>query len=336
MDISDRKRMILAAVVTLHTDSGDPVGSNILNRFLEEISVSSATLRNEMAELTSLGLLEQPHTSAGRIPTQRGMRYYVDHLMRSYQMMPREKRYIEEVISAMDTDSEKAAEMAAKVLANMFGLAAVAMTPQMKSPHIVHFELMRAGRFNLAVMGVTSGGSVKSRICRVMSDLSERELQIAETVLNDHLVFISSEDVSPNLIAQINALLGDFGEKMLPVISSAVALVRQSADVRIFSNGEHSLLQYREMADQMGSYLEFLNNSQRVTALLSPGEKPVKVLMGDEIGGEMPAMGFVIGSYRARGLAGGLGVVGPSRMNYAYIIPRLKYFCDVMSSFLAE
>lgn len=336
MEISDRKRMILAAVVTLHTDSGDPVGSNILNRFLDEISVSSATLRNEMAELTALGLLEQPHTSAGRIPTQLGMRFYVDNLMHLYKMAPREKQYIENLVATMDTDPEKAAEAAAKSLANMFELAAIAMTPQVKAPHLVHFEIMRAGRFNLAVMGVTNAGSVKSRICRVADDLSDRELQAAETVLNDHLVFVSSEDVSPKLIAQINALLGDIGDKMLPVISSAVALVRQAADVRVYSDGEHNLLHYREMDGQMRPYLEFLNDSERVTELLSKNEKTVTILMGDEIGDEMPDMGLVVGNYRAWGLSGGLGIAGPSRMNYAYIIPRLKYFCDSMSKYLAE
>ena len=113
MDISSRKQLILTKIVALHTSSGDPVGSHLLQEYLDNITVSTATLRNEMAQLTAMGYLQQPHTSAGRVPTEMGYRYYLNNLMRTTVPSSRERKSIADEISVMDSDPDKAAEMAA-------------------------------------------------------------------------------------------------------------------------------------------------------------------------------------------------------------------------------
>ncbi len=336
MDISDRKRMILTAVVTLHTDSGDPVGSNILNHFLDHLSVSSATLRNEMAELTSLGLLEQPYTSAGRVPTQMGMRYYIDNLMHIFPMTRQEKDYIDGIVAKMDTDSEKAAESSVKFLSEMFDLASIAMTPKGGNPHLVHFKILRVGRFNLAVIGVSNSGSVKTRVCRIGEDISDEQVETVEQILNDHLVFVSSEDVRSYLFDQMNARLKDSKNVAAPILHAAMMLVEQLSDVRLYSDGEQFLLHYKEMDAQIRSYLEFLNDPKRVIDILSDSMHPLSIYIGEELDNSLPLMGLIVCRYNAGGTVGYIGLAGPARMNYPYLIPRLKYYCDSLSAALTE
>lgn len=334
MDISDRKRMILTAVVRLYSDSGDPVGSNILNHFLKTLSVSSATLRNEMAELTELGLLMQPYTSAGRIPTQLGIRYYVDNLMSPYSPTVMEKMSMDQTVALMDNDPEKASESSAKALAMMFGLSAVAMTPHGRNPHIVHFKILRIGRYNFAVIGVSNAGSVKTRVCRISKDISDNEVGIVEQTLNDFLVFVSSEDVKRRLIEQINIRLKEIAEIAAPILLSAQELIEGLADTRLYADGEQNLLHYRDIGGQIGPYLEFLNDPRRIIGFLLDMGSPLSICIGEEIDPLLSNMGMIVGTFRQGSLLGRLGIAGPARINYAYIIPRLMYFCDSLSDML--
>ena len=337
MNISDRKRLILKTIISLHTDSGDPVGSKILNEFLEDLSVSSATLRNEMAELTSLGLLEQPHTSAGRVPTLLGYRYYVDNLMRLVPMTKEETDYINQTIDAMDSDPDRAAEDAARALCELTGLAAITTAPTGGNVQITHFEIMKTGRYNLAIMGVSSIGGVKSRVCRTASELDDGQIATLEAVLNDHMVFVSQEDVTPKLICIVNAFLGDDSKLLAPAVSAAAAIIKSASDVRVYSDGQQKLLSYRELDGHIKELLELFSDLDGMRKWLSQPES-LKILVGDETGRfGMDDLSLIVGKYRAAGgRYGALSVAGPIRMNYGFIVPRLKYFCDYMSDALTN
>jgi len=336
MEISDRKRMILTAVIALHTDSGGPVGSGLLGHFLETLSVSSVTLRNEMAELTALGFLAQPYTSAGRVPTQLGMRYYIDNLMDLYALTAAEKQSIVKAVNAMDNDPEKAAESSAKILSDMFDLSVLALTPRGGDPHLVHFRILRVGRFNLALIGVSDTGSVKSRVCRVKEDISNDEIDLAEKLLNKHMVFVSPEDVRKEFSYQLGVLFEEIGDKVSPILYAATALIRSLSDARLYADGEQNLLHYRDFQRQIHSYLAFLNDTERITGFLMRTGRPLSIHVGEEIAPELSSLGMIVGSFRAGGMFGRIGVAGPSRMNYAYIIPRLHYFCDSLSEMLTQ
>ncbi|NLL91224.1 MAG: heat-inducible transcription repressor HrcA [Ruminococcaceae bacterium] len=336
MDISERKRIILKTVVSLYSDSGDPVGSKILNRFLSEISVSSATIRNEMAELTALGLLTQPHTSAGRTPTAMGMRYYLDNLLQEYAITQEEERKIREDIESLDSDPDKAAEMSAKILSDMFGLATVVMTPKNANPQIVHFRTIRVGKYNIAVIGVTNTGSVSSRVCRVSERYSaEHDAATIENLLNTHLVFKSYLDIGSNFYETVRRELGEDSERFVPIISAAIALLGQISDVRVYLDGVHNLIKYKDIEDEIGEVLEFLSDSDSLIPLMSRRENQITVYMGGEKLNYIDNFGLITGPYFARGLKGGIGIAGPIRMKYAYIIPRLKYFCKFLSKNLS-
>lgn len=336
MEISDRKRTILTALITIHTNSGDPVGSNILGSFLTPLSVSSATLRNEMAEMTALGLLEQPYTSAGRIPTQLGIRYYIDNLMNLWVMDKQEMENIKGTVRSMDSDPERITETAASVLTKMFSLSSVAMTPRGVNPHLVHFNLLKIGKYNYALIGVTNAGSISSRVTRIDSDISESALRHIENIFNKYLVFISPEDVSEELMAQIIREFTEDVKIYTPLVQSALSLVENLSSYRLYTNGEHNLLSFRDMYSQILPYLAYINDTKRIASLLIKSESPISIYIGREIDASLTNMGMVTGHFRAGNLNGHLAVAGPVRMNYPYIVPRLRYFCETISEIFSE
>lgn len=337
MDIGRRKSIILSKIVSLYTDSGDPVGSKILNQFLDDISVSSATIRNEMAELTALGLLEQPHTSAGRVPTAQGYRYYVDHLLRVYPLREEEKKFIDESVAEMDSDPDRAADEAARSLANLTGLAAITTTPKGGNVQMTHYEMFKTGKYNIAIVGVTSVGGVKTRVCRVRRELTPAQLGTMENLLNKVFVFVSPEDLSQERVQEAFELLGPDAELSRPVLQAVFAIIRGAQEVRVYTDGAEKLLAYREFDSHIRELLELFADSEQMRERLDADE-PLKVYVGDEPGAfGMDSLSVVMGRYRASGgRYGVLAVAGPVRMNYSFIIPRLTYFRDRVSAALTN
>ncbi len=336
MDISDRKRLILAAIVTMHQNSGDPVGSKSLLHFLDQLSVSSATLRNEMSELTALGYLEQPHTSAGRVPTPMGVRFYIDNLMDRSPLKDSEKRYIDRAVAGLDKDPTKAAKESAVLLSQMFGLASIASTPTGGNVQVIHYELLRVGRYNIAVLAVTGAGSVLSRVARVTAELTETHLSQIETVLNTNLAFVYPEDLTASLMRYVTTEFGDLGAAGRPILTAAAELLKETATVETFSVGEQNLLHFRELDGSMKELLEFFSDSVKIRQFLENDRSNVTVYIGGEDGdGYLDSVSIVAARYKAPGdRMGGLGIVGPTRLNYSYILPRLSYFCRRLESVL--
>lgn len=331
MDISNRKQLILTKIVALHTDSGDPVGSHLLQEYLDTLSVSTATLRNEMAQLTAMGLLQQPHTSAGRIPTEMGYRYFLNNLIRTIAPTSREKRSINDEIEQMDSDPDKAAEMAAVSLAKLSGLGAVTTTPVGTEMQMSYYELIKIGRYDTAVMGVTNLGAIKSRVCRTADELSMQELQKIQNALNGSLRFVSAEDVTDDLLAKVLSDTGEGNESAKTVISAAAQLLNSLGEVRVSRAGQRNLLRFWELSDKVEQVVRLFEEKDRLARLLSK-DGDIDCYVGSEIGESYSALSMVVGRYRvAGGGHGGVAVIGPVRMDYTRIIPELKTFCDRMS-----
>ena len=182
--MDDRKRRVLRAIVTLYGADGEPVGSGLLAEQFGH-AVSSATLRNEMAALTKLGLLEQPHTSAGRVPSAKGYRYYIDNLLDTGARLPaEEKRQIDLLFREMDYDPERLAESAARALADLTGYCVVATTPKSEDLCIAHYEVMQVGRYTAAVLAVTNAGGVRTRTAKLDFALRPGDAQRLSQALN--------------------------------------------------------------------------------------------------------------------------------------------------------
>ncbi len=334
-EISRRKRLILAEIVSLYTGSGDPIGSKLLQEFLGGVSVSTATLRNEMAQLTDLGLLEQPHTSAGRVPTVRGFRYFLNNLMTGVPLTAAEKKAMAMSVAAMDSDPDKASEAAAEELATLSGLGAITTTPVASEIQIYHYDLIKTGRYSVAVMGVTNLGALKTRICRTPAELTAEQMLKLGKILNEGMCFTSYADLDIEEMRGRLDTMGDAARTAEPVLEAAAELLESASAVRVHRSGQRNLLEYREISSNVDEVVRLFEDTELLASLLSK-DGEISCFVGNELGHGFRSLSMVIGRYRvAGGGHGGVALVGPVRMDYASVIPRLDYYCRAMSEALA-
>ena len=203
MAMDERKQRVLRAIVSLYSVEGEPVGSSVLANYFD-MAVSSATLRNEMAALTRLGLLEQPHTSAGRVPSAKGYRYYIDHLLDDSQPLDRVARArVDSVFASLDHEPDRLAQGAVKALAQMSGYTAAVSTPCADDLCIAHFEVVQVGRNAAAILAVTSAGYVRTRVARVRDGLTREKASQLAALLNRNLTFVAAVDLSRRALADL-------------------------------------------------------------------------------------------------------------------------------------
>lgn len=339
MAMDERKQRVLAAIVSLYAAGGEPVGSNLLQQHFD-MAVSSATLRNEMAALTKLGLLEQPHTSAGRVPSMAGYRYYIDHLMsadgRRLQPPPRERRAIDEAFDNFDYDPERLAKATAKELAKLTGFTAVATTPKSEDVKVAYYSVLQVGRCSAAVLSVSSVGGVATRVAVTKAPIAAAALAEVASLLNRTLCFVAKDDAGQEMQQALWDALGE-DKNLWPVVAAAVRLLQGAGRGKVFVEGEQNLLSWPEIEPNLHGCLDLLNRHDELQRLVVPKTDRPMVLLGDDMPGyRMPGVAIVARRYLAGGgLTGAIALMGPSRMNYDKVIPTLEYFaaklCQAMT-----
>lgn len=330
--MDDRKQRVLRAIVTLYATEGEPVGSGLLARYFQS-AVSSATLRNEMAALTKLGLLEQPHTSAGRIPSTKGYRYYIDNLMGDgAALAKREKAEIDEAFSEMDFDPERLAQSAARALAELSGCAVVATTPQSDDACIAHYEVVQVGQYTAAVLAVTNSGGVHTRTAKLDAPLTPQETRLLTQALNSALAFHSFADITKEMLQRQAKDVSAGENDYYPIFLAAYKLSCESGKSKVFFKGQQNLLGYRETDESIHMLLEFFGNPEAVSETISAKSERTTVLLGDEIPRyPMPGLCIMTKQYHAGGgRTGAIGIVGPTRMPYREFLPKLEYFAALL------
>lgn len=319
-----RKQRILEAIVALYASDGEPVGSGLLANYFD-MALSSATLRNEMAALTKLGLLEQPHTSAGRVPSAQGYRYYLDHLIEapgSTSLSEEDRRHIDDLFTGMDAEPERLAPAAARCLADLTGCAAAVTTPQAPDLCIAHFEVVQVGRYSAAVLAVTSAGGVRTRVARVETGLSRDDAASLAQLLNRGLTFVAPQDLTPRLLA---SMVLACGERLAPVILAAQALVTMGPQACL--QGAQYLAKMPDVRQNLGMLLEIFSDDATVAALLRPDGGKITATLGSDLDPPMPGACIVSKRYLAGGgLTGAVALIGSTRMEYRRLLPILDYF----------
>ncbi|NLW80028.1 MAG: heat-inducible transcription repressor HrcA [Ruminococcaceae bacterium] len=330
--MDDRKQRIMMAIVSLYGLGGEPVGSNLLSRHFN-MAVSSATLRNEMAALTRQGLLEQPHTSAGRVPTAKGYRYYVDNLLETPDALPAaDKAQMDEAFRGLDYDPEKMVQGAAKLLSDQLGHAVVATTPRADNTFIAHYEVLQVGRYTAAVLAVTGAGGVRTRVAKADKELTEADIAQVKLALNRHLCFVVDADADAALIRTMVDSLGESGPACWPIFSAAATLLAEASQHRLFFEGQQYLLRWPEFESHFKTLLALFSDADWVEHLNQPQGGHTTIVFGDEFSAD-PIHGLCIiaRQYLAGGgLAGSVAVVGPARIRYREVIPKLEYFSDLL------
>lgn len=336
MGLAERKKRIFSALVEEYIKTGEPVGSKYL-AVSAGISLSSATIRNEMAELAELGFLEQPHTSAGRVPTQQGLRLYVNKLMGRYSLSPEERNVFDEMLTMVGSDISTILEKAGGVLAEITGCAAVSTSPDDKVSAIRRIEVVPAGSRSFLLVILTTSGIIRSRLCRIDENVTVDMINFFPRLVEDRFCGISIDKVTPELINQVKGELYEYTYALSPVVD-IIADEIKSAGSEVFVGGTANLLAHHEFdSENVVKIMKILEHRDKLLQMIGDADG-VRVCIGDENG--IPIMNnfaLITAPYIFKGKpCGAVGIVGPSRLNYAKMVSSIEYFSRVLSRLIND
>ena len=327
---------ILAAIVDTYVETGEPVGSKVLAL---DLGVSSATVRNEMADLAEQGLLEQPHTSAGRIPSQKGYRVYIDSLMQKEPLSRQEQMYWDGVLSPSAYDAERLLDSVSQNLAGITKCAAVSTTPCGSLANVRAVQFVQTSRRTAMVVLLTTAGTMKTRVFRCDFDLTPDILRIFFRVLNEKLAGMPVSSITPAFVQSLGISLGEMTMLISSALMAVLEVAQDSMETEVCLNGQMNLLFYPEFENSgVRRVMDFLERPQELSRLLLEQQGNVKVLIGRENRRpELNDFSVVVAHYAINGNdAGAIGVIGPTRMNYAKLIPNMEYLSKSVSRMLTD
>ena len=331
MELTQRQKQILRSIVDIYVTTAEPVGSKAIAA-LPDVDFSSATIRNEMAELTQMGLLEQPHTSAGRIPSPAGYRLYIDELMQDYRLSLDETKSLQDALQIKSREFDEMMSQVGKLVSKMTNLPAYAITTRQNQAVAKHFELIEAGAGSIILVLMLSGDEVKNKLIKLPVDVTETDLKLLSAVLNTSLTDLPADQIGAELLQKISRAAGAAAPLVPLVMDFTLECLRQQhGDFHLA--GQMRLLDQPEFKDaaKAREVIESLDEEviSNLPAVLQK-DGPVQFLVGPEnVAKELKdssvvMMRFDIGD----GMQGTVGVVGPTRMDYAKITAKLGYFAE--------
>ena len=334
MELSERKKQVLRAVIENYIQTAEPVGSKSIVENAG-LNVSSATIRNEMAELESMGLLEQPHTSAGRIPSPLGYRLYVNELMEEHRLTMQETQSINEALHLRMKEMDQVMEEAGRIISQLTKYPTFALTTGGQQVTITRFDLLMVEQNAFIVVVLTSNQVVRNKLIRLPMDLSQTQLQLLNTLLNTSFTGLTLEELTPELMRVAAHAAGEAYGLISLVVSFAMEVLEEMGSHMVHTAGIPNLLSHPEYqnlntAEPLMNYLTDLGDSSNLPA---PQGEPVKILIGPEnVVEELKNTSVIMASYDiGDGMQGVIGVVGPTRMDYAKLAARLSYFAEGLS-----
>ena len=333
IELSERKKMILKAIVEAHIKLGEPVGSKYLTQEMG-ISYSSATIRNEMAELEEMGFLEQPHTSAGRIPSELGYRFYVDSLVQQYDMTTKEANELNNMLSVKMSEIDKILENARKAASAMTNYTALTLRSSPTNVTVKKYEVVFLESRNILLVMVTVNDSVKTRNIKLPFDVSREDMERLSYVLNDELSGIATEDINISLIVRMEERMSSCPGIVNIVVKSIYETMNEiSSEIRF--EGVNRLLQYPEYKNldklqQMISTIEDKNDIIRAMSAIDQSDDETKIFIGSEnMVKIMDNSTLIYKNLKLNGRTiGAIGIIGPCRMDYSRVLATIDKLSD--------
>lgn len=338
MELTERKKIILQSVIDAYISTAEPVGSKVL---AEKINLSSATIRNELADLESMGLLIQPHTSAGRIPTQAGYRYYVDSLMRAYLLPYEEMQSINNLFRQQLRRMEHIVEDAGKLISRLTPYTAVALTPVATMESVRRFEILGIDERQFVLVAVMTLGDVKNMLCRVQKDVQPAELKRLSTLLNARFTDVNIGGVNLMELTNFKKEMGELSELAEPIMQFLMALCQEAQSCEVYLEGQNNIFNFPEYQDvgKAKEFFDFISDKAKIAHLVRGSSGGVRIIIGNEIEGEggMDNLSLVVSDYQLGDqIKGSLGILGPSRMNYSRAVSHIEYFTDTLNKILSR
>ena len=332
MELQDRKMKILQAIIRNYLETGEPVGSRTISKYTD-LKLSSATIRNEMADLEEMGLIMQPHTSAGRIPTDAGYRLYVDN------MLGTERRQVDEMKSMLVQKQdrlENLLQQVARLLAANTNYASMISSPMMSRNKIKFIQLSQVDDDNVLAVIVLEGNLIRNRVIPVEGPLGAEQMLKLNMLLNTNLCGLPIEEITLGLIESIKRDAGIHTEIVSDVFDAAAEIVRKEEDLKIYTSGANNIFRYPELADhrKASEIISDFEEKQALTSIVQESladsgssETGIQVYIGNEMPvASMRDCSVVTATYDlGDGMKGTVGISGPRRMDYERVVDVLRH-----------
>ena len=329
MELDERKKKILKAVIRNYLETGEPVGSRTISKYTD-LNLSSATIRNEMADLEEMGYILQPHTSAGRIPSDQGYRFYVDTMM---EEKDREMVELKEMLLERQDKMETLLKQVAKVVAQNTQYAAMISAPSTHHNKVKFIQLSRVNPNQILAVIVSEGNVIKNNIIPVAEELSDENLLKLNILLNTHLNGLSMEEINLGIISAMKQQAGVHGNIIGEVIDAVGDALKADEDLEIYTSGTNNIFRYPELTDngKASELVGTFEEKQQLGSLIQESLEDeagtgIQVYIGDESPVKsMKDCSVVTATYElGEGMKGTIGIVGPKRMDYDKVIGTLR------------
>ena len=329
MDSEDRKAIILKAIIKNYMETGEPVGSRTISK-LPELNLSSATIRNEMSDLEDMGYILQPHTSAGRIPSDKGYRFYVDEILREKEI---ETEEFKDLMFKKVDKLETVLKQLAKIIARDTNYAAMISGPSIHSNKVKFLQLSKIDKFKLLLVTVAEGNIINNKIIDIDSEILESEILNLNLLINTSLNGLTVEEINLSIMNKLRTDAGVYGDIVDKVLREVAAVFKSATDnLEIYTSGTKNIFKYpeisdREKASQLVNAFEEKDKLKEILAGVNDNDNDgIRVYIGNEVPiSDMRDLSVVTANYEiGEGLRGSIGIVGPKRMDYEKVLKTIK------------
>ncbi len=340
MELSERKKKVLRSVVDLYIRTAEPVGSKAITE-LPDMKYSSATIRNEMAELTTMGYLEQPHTSAGRIPSAAGYRLYVDELMADYRLSIDETKSINSAIEEKMQQVDKMVEKVARLVSQATDLPAISVASRQGGATVKRYDLILAGQNSVILVIMLSTDEVVNKLIKLPVNVTETDTKLLSAVLNAAMTGLDADGFTADLMEKVMTAAGAAAALVPVIVDFTTDTLRRHGSTNMAIAGQARLLglpEYRDVDKAQKVLTSFDEDALSNLPAVMQNENGTKVLVGPEnVAQELKDTSVVMTKFDiGDGMQGMIGVVGPTRMDYAKVTARLSYFAESLSKMFAK
>lgn len=333
MELNERKEKILDAIIRNYLETGEPVGSRTISKYTD-LNLSSATIRNEMSDLEDLGYIIQPHTSAGRIPTDKGYRFYVDNMLKEKmgEVEKREQKLSEkeELLIEKVDKVETLLQNMAKVLAMNTNYATMVSAPKSKGHKIKFIQLSLLEEKQLLCTVVSDKNRVVNKILKIEEDVNQEMIVRLNVALNTALAGLSLEEINLGVISALTSQSGNMENLVNQILKAITETIATEDQMKIYTSGATNIFKYPELSDKerASQLLTTLEEKSQLTELINEGDEETGIQV--YIGSETPVQAMkncsvVTATYELEdGFKGTIGIIGPKRMDYEKVVETLR------------
>lgn len=332
MELDERKMKILQAIIQNYMETGEPVGSRTISKY-SDLKLSSATIRNEMSDLEEMGYIIQPHTSAGRIPSDKGYRLYVDHLI---QEKEREVTEFKELMIQRTDKMEQVLKQIVKVLANNTNYATMISAPQYHQNKLKFIQLSKVDESQILAVIVAEGNIIRNKLLPLSGELDNESMLKLNILLNTMLNGKTIKEINLQMISSMKEQAGIHSNIISDVVDAVAEAIHSDEGMEIYTGGATNIFRYPELSDngRASELIQIFEEKQNLAALvketLDKDDKSIHVYIGNETPVQsMKDCSVVTATYEiGEGLQGTIGIIGPKRMNYENVMSALKTMMD--------